>query len=198
MLYISLRFLSFFGLKIFFGLKVYGRQHIPKQGGFILASNHVSLIDPVALGVACPRRNLNYMAKEELFRGRFFRWFFKSLGCFPVKRGGADVSALREAIRRVRKKEGILLFPEGGRSASSVIADAQPGVGFLAAKLNVPVIPAFVEGSDKALPKGAKFFKPAKINVYFGKQIDIRKGADYQEIAQSVIENIVRIKKEVA
>ncbi|MCM8789892.1 MAG: 1-acyl-sn-glycerol-3-phosphate acyltransferase, partial [Candidatus Omnitrophica bacterium] len=111
------------------------------------------------------------------------------------KRGGTDISALRQAMRRVRKKEGLLLFPEGGRSTGGVIANAQPGVGFLAAKLNVPVIPAFIEGTDKALPKGAKFLKFAKINVYFGKQIYIRKGADYQEIAESVIENIVRMKK---
>jgi 1-acyl-sn-glycerol-3-phosphate acyltransferase len=194
MFYIFSRFLSFLCLKVFFNLRVCGQENIPETGGFILASNHVSLIDPVAVGVACPRSKLNYMAKQELFKGRFLSWFFSALRCFPVKRGKADLSALKEAMRRIRKDEGLLLFPEGGRSTNEILADVQPGVGFLAAKLNVPVIPAFVEGSDQALPKGAKFFKPAKIRVYFGKQINIKKGADYRDTAISVMENIVKIK----
>jgi len=171
-------------------MRVEGRENIPKKGGFILASNHISYLDPPAVGVACPRR-LSYMARDDLFRNPLFSWALSSVGCFPVKRDSADRGALKEAIRRVSKGEGLLLFPEGRRmEKDNAPQEPQAGIGFLVTKLNVPVIPVCVAGTEKALPKGAKFVQAAKISVCFGKQIQIEGGKSYQEIATTIMSHI--------
>jgi len=162
---------------------------VPKKGGFILASNHVSYLDPVALAFSCPRK-LNFMAKEELFRNSLFGYYLSRVGVFPVKRNTADRVALREALKRLSEGKPLLLFPEGTRGDGVIAANPLAGVGFLAVKGNVPVVPAFVSGSDKALPRGKKFFGAAKLSVTFGKQIFIEKSMPYQEIAQQIMESI--------
>lgn len=181
-------------LKFIFGFEVNGREHIPKKGGFILASNHISFIDPVAVGVASPRR-LNYMARHDLFFNRLFSWLLYKLNVFAVKRDSADLSALKEAMHRVRdKQEGLLLFPEGTRSKTGEVSlEVEPGIGFLAAKLTVPVIPAFVDGTREAWPRGAKFIKRHKICVYFGEQILIERRMPYQDTARKIMEEIRRL-----
>lgn len=184
------RLLSFLLLRVFFGLEVRGRENIPKQGGFILASNHVSYIDPFAVGCRAGRI-LNYMAKAELFSGNFSNWFLRQLGCFPVKQDTPDLPALKEAIRRVRRGEGLLLFPEGTRVSGEVAPKA--GVGFLTVKLGVPVIPAFVGGTEIVLPRGSRFFKFHKIKVTYGSQIPIERRMPYEDIARQVMQSIRRL-----
>lgn len=190
MVYIVLRFLSGLILKVFFRMRVVNKKYIPKQGGFILASNHVSYLDPIALGVSCPRK-LNYMGRDSLFTKRLFSRLLYSLHVFPVKRDSADISALKEAMQRIKRGDGLLMFPEGSRQQKNgVLGQAQSGAAFLAAKLNVPVIPAFVKGTEKALPKHAKFFNLTKISVSFGKEILIERGAPYQEATRLIMARI--------
>jgi len=189
MLYCISRFLCFLIFKIVFRFEVWGREYIPEKGGFILASNHVSYLDPVAVGIACPRR-LNFMARHDLFFNHWFSWFISKVGAFPVKRDSADLSALKEAMRRIRNGEPLVLFPEGSRRFNGTSAEPQAGIGFLAMKLNVPVVPALIKGTETALPKGAKFIRPAKVSVYFGKQILIERGLSYQAVAQTIMESI--------
>lgn len=186
MIYVISRFICALFYKCIFRLEVFGKTNIPKSGGFIIASNHVSYLDPIALGVACPRK-ISYMAKKELFRNPLFSKYLYSLRTFPVNRSHPDKSALKEAMRRLSIGDGLLLFPEGTRAQGG---EPQAGVGFLAAKLNIPVIPAFVRGSDLALPKGAKFPRPKKISVHFGKQISIERSVPYHKIAQLVMDCI--------
>jgi len=189
MFYNFFRALAILILKAVFGLQVFDRENIPKKGGFILASNHTSYLDPIVLGAACSRK-LNFMAKQELFSNAFFSWFISNLGSFPVKRKAADLLALKEAMRRIKKGGGLLLFPEGTRRFDGVSCEPHGGVGFLAAKLDVPVVPAFIRGTDSALPKGAKFMRPGQISVYFGKQISVEKNSPYQDITRLVMANI--------
>lgn len=189
MLYSILRLLSAIILKVLFRFKAKGLEHIPKRGGFILASNHVSYLDPIAVGVACQRK-LNYMAKEELFCNPLFSRLLSRIGVFPVKRDSADLSALKEAMRRVRIGGALVLFPEGSRRFDGASHEPYSGIGFLAAKLNVPVIPAFVKGTEKALPAGAKFIRLTNISVCFGKQISIERRMPYQDIAGHIMDNI--------
>lgn len=178
--------------KCVLGLSVSGRENIPKKGGFILASNHVSNLDPVIVGVSCARK-LNYMAKQELFANFYFGRLLYAVGAFPVKRSIGDISALKEAIKRVASGKGLLLFPEGGRRNQAEELKPQAGVGFLAVKTGVPVIPAFVRGTEIALPKGAKRIKPVKVSVCFGKKIFPDKNMSYQEITQVVMDNIMQL-----
>lgn len=190
MVYIILRFLSFLILKVIFRLEVRGREYIPKKGAFILAANHLSYLDPVVLGAACGRK-LNFMAKHSLFLNPFFARLLPLLNVFPVKRDSADLFALKEAMRRIKKGGGLLLFPQGRRVEKGAEFDKpHPGIGFLADKLDVTVIPAFVRGTGDALPKGARFIRPGKISVCFGKQVYIKKDLSYQDNAQLVMEEI--------
>jgi 1-acyl-sn-glycerol-3-phosphate acyltransferase len=112
------------------------------------------------------------------------------LGAFSVKRDSPDKSALKEAMHRIRRGEVLVLFPEGSRRFDSNSTEPYPGIGFLTTHLGVPVIPAFIEGTERALPRSAKFIRLAKISVCFGKQISIERRVPYQDIACHIMDNI--------
>ena len=189
MLYGFLRPFVILGFKILFRIGVQGRKYIPRKGGFILASNHASFLDPIILGVACPRL-LNFMAKHDLFGRRFLSWLISKLGAFPVRRNSADLSAIKEAINRLNNAGGLVLFPEGSRSADEKSQEVYPGIAFLALKAGVPVVPAFIKGSSCALPKGSRFIRPKKISVFFGEQISMERRMPYDDFAKRVMESI--------
>ncbi len=179
--------------KALFRIEVRDRYFIPKEGGFILVCNHFSYLDPIALGVAC-RRSLRFMAKEELFLNKFLRGWLNAVGVIPVKKNRADLAALKKGLRAVRNGEGLGLFPEGTRrTPQTAYVNPEPGVGFLADKGYVPVIPAFISGTETALPRGAKHLKFCKIKVRFGEQILIERGKPYQEIAEMIMANVRKL-----
>lgn len=189
MVYIFLRALSLLIYKVAFRFRAYGLENIPKKGAFILASNHVSYLDPIALGIACPRP-LNYMARHDLFFNPFFGWLLRHVRSFPLKRDTADLSAIKKALCCLEAGEPLVLFPEGSRRMEQVSDEPQAGIGFLALKSGAPVIPACIKGTDVALPKGAKFIKPTKVSVHFGEQILIERGMPYQDIAKLIMEKV--------
>lgn len=153
-----------------FGLQVTGQEHVPKVGAFIVASNHVSFLDPPLVGVACPRR-LRFMAREDLFRLPLLGLFLRSIRAIPLKRGEADLPAIRDALTTLRGGTPIAMFPEGGRQLSGTLGEARRGVGVLADTARVPLIPALVSGTFEALPPHAKRLQPSKIRVAFGPPI---------------------------
>jgi 1-acyl-sn-glycerol-3-phosphate acyltransferase len=189
MLYFLGRSISYIFVKFFCGFKVTGRANIPKKGGFILASNHASYLDPLVLGAASSRR-MEYFAKEELFKNKLFAKILYAVGAFPVKRNKMDLFSIKEAIRRLKEGRALVMFPEGTRSTDGQIHDAQEGVGFLASKAEVPVIPAYISGTDKVLPKNAKSLKLNKIRVYFGEKIDFERRQAYADVSNMVIQRI--------
>ena len=176
-------------LKFFFGFTIKGRDHIPKKGGFILASNHRSYIDPIALAAASPRK-LNFVAREDLFTHPLFGRFLLTLGAFPVKRDSTDIFVIKESIHRLKKGMGLLLFPEATRVVDGATVEPKGGVGFLAVKSAAIIIPAFVSGTDKAWPKGAKRIQKSKICVHFGKPVQVEKGLSYQGVARAIMDDI--------
>jgi 1-acyl-sn-glycerol-3-phosphate acyltransferase len=166
--------------------RIYGKEYFPRSGGFILACNHASNLDPFLVGCICPRR-LNYMAKEELFKNRFVGGLIASVGAFPVRRGAADLGAIRTAFKRVKSGGGLLLFPQGGRRAVNDTTDPEPGVGMLSQRMGVAVVPAFIEGSDKALPPGnGRIVRGTVITIRFGPAISLAPGKDYQETSNRI------------
>lgn len=189
MLYIISRFIFYSILKLFFGYKVVGRENVPKYGGCILAGNHLSYIDPAVLGCGCARR-ISFMAKEELFRKFFGRVWLNGVGAFAVKRNAADLSALKEALKRVREGGALALFPEGGRVQDTFSSKPHAGIGFLAVKLDCPIIPVFIQGTDKVLPRGAKFTHFHKVSVCYGSPIKIDRNKDYSVIAEDIMQGI--------
>lgn len=178
--------------KLFFHFEVIGRRNIPKSGGFILVSNHASFLDPVFLSASCPRV-LNFMARDSLFRNPVFGWWLLDVGVFPVKRWSGDLSAIRAAVRRLKSGRGLGLFPEGTRSPDGEIRDFSQGFALLADKAGVPVVPARVIGSYRALGKGSKMIRPVKVRVVFGECARLDKGEPYVESARRMREKIKRM-----
>ena len=168
--YDIVRFLLEVLFRLGFGMEVRGRSHIPRRGGFLLASNHLSYLDPPLLGAACSRR-LSFMAQDKLFDHWLLGAFMRGVHVIPLQRGEGDVAAIRKAVRRLRRGEAIAIFPEGGRQFSGVMGAAQGGVGLLAQLARVPIVPVVVRGTFEALPPGSRRLKRAKIRVAFGPQI---------------------------
>lgn len=189
MLYSVSKLLFGFLFKVLLSFTAEGKENIPKKGGFILASNHVSYLDPIALGVGCPRK-LSFIARQDLFFNPLLGRWLSGVDVIPLKRDSADISALKEAIRRVKNGKPVVLFPEGSRRHDGLSGEPRAGIGFLAAKLGVPVIPAFVSGTEKVLPRHAKFIKPHKVSVRFGQQINIERRMPYQDSARLIMEQI--------
>lgn len=186
--YDVLRAIGWLILRVGCRLEVRGRQHLPRQGGVVLASNHRSFLDPVVVGVACPRR-LVFLARADLFAVPWLGGFMRFMQARSIDRHALE-TGLRDAIRCLRRGQAVIIFPEGGRQYSGQLGVAKPGVGLLAAGAKVPVVPVFVEGTREALPPGSKWLHPAKIRVAFGPQIGYPErrlsSAVYQQIAQDL------------
>ncbi len=187
---------SYFIIKLFsavlFPFKIVGRENIPSQGGFIFASNHLSYLDPVIVGL-CVWRRINYMAKASLFKNKMFAWFLRRVGVFPVHRGKPDIGALREAMRRLKKGSPLLLFPQGTRLEQGKVPQAHSGVGFLIAKSRVPVVPVYIQGSGQVLPPGAKWFKRHPIRVIIGPPLRLSEVSSYEAASRQVMEAILSL-----
>lgn len=142
---------------------VTGREHIPARGGFIVVSNHLSNADPPILGAAIARRRLRFMAKQELFK---LPWgvVIRSYGAFPVKRFDADVGALLNAERLLKRGEVVAMFPEGTRSRTGKIGKAHPGTALIALRSGVPVICCSLTGTEQ-LRNPLNLLKKPRITV---------------------------------
>jgi 1-acyl-sn-glycerol-3-phosphate acyltransferase len=183
-LYFSTKVFSWF----YFPFTAHQTSNIPRQGGFILASNHMSNVDPMLLGI-CSVRRINFMAKIELFKG-FLGFVLSNVGSFPVKRGESDFGAMREALRRLNEGRVILIFVEGSRRIGNEPSKAQPGVGFLAMKSGVPVVPVYVRGTDKVMAPGTKSFKRNPVSANFGEPFFVSDAPSYAEASQRILDKI--------
>jgi 1-acyl-sn-glycerol-3-phosphate acyltransferase len=161
-------------LRLFFRLRVEGRENIPRQGPAILASNHISFCDSFFLPLVVPRR-VRYIAKAEYFDNWKVAWFFKANGHIPLRRGeGADWKrALDGAAEALAAGELFGIYPEGTRSKDGRLHRGHTGVAMLAARTGAPVIPIGFIGTDKAQPVGSKMIWPFKtITIRIGPPVD--------------------------
>jgi 1-acyl-sn-glycerol-3-phosphate acyltransferase len=185
-------YITYFGTKVlswlYFPFTAYQTSKIPRQGAFILASNHTSNLDPVVLGI-CSVRRLNFMAKIELFKGPL-GFILTHLGSFPVKRGEADFGAMKEALKRLKAGRVILIFVEGTRRIGNEPPKAQAGVGFLAMKSGVPIVPVYVKGTDKVLAPGTNFFKRGRVFATFGDPFFVQDAPTYEDASQRILDKI--------
>lgn len=155
-----------FFIKLFCGLEVHGLENIPARGGAIIAANHTTWFDPVAIAISVGRP-VHFMAKVELFRNPLFSWFFTRVYAFPVKRGAADRDAIRTAQRRVLEGHLLGIFPEGTRNLSKEkLLPLQGGAALIALKTGVPVIPTVTFGANPVRWR-------QKIKVVIGEPIDL-------------------------
>jgi len=173
---------------VYFPFTARQTSNIPRQGAFILASNHISNLDPVLLGI-CSVRRIDFMAKIELFKGAL-GFILPKLGAFPIKRGEADIGAVKETFKRLDKGRVVLIFVEGTRRIGNEPSKAQAGAGFLAMKSGVPVVPVFVNGTDKVMAPGSKFFKRGRVTATFGEPFSVEDAQSYEEASNRILEKI--------
>jgi 1-acyl-sn-glycerol-3-phosphate acyltransferase len=119
------------------------------------------------------RRGMSYMAKSELFRNKAFAWLIRRLGAFPVRQGAGDVGAVKETISRLQEGRMLNIFPEGSRTETGELGPMLPGVALIVRRAGVPVVPAAIDGSYQAWPKGQKYFHPHPIRIVYGPPIDM-------------------------
>jgi 1-acyl-sn-glycerol-3-phosphate acyltransferase len=144
-----------------------GRENFPESGAFILAPTHRSILDtPVASGVY--RKRMRFMGADKWWSNKYFGNLLTALGGFPVSRGSADREALRRCISVIEGGEPLVLFPEGERKSGTVVQPLFDGAAYVAMKTGVPIIPVGIGGSERAMPKGAKFIYPRKMHVIVG------------------------------
>lgn len=198
------RFVARTGLRIWVRFQSRGAENIPASGGCVIASNHVSYLDPPAVACGASRRVVRFLARDTLFKPGIPRWFLLNVGCVPIDRGRGDVGALRTAIGILRNGHVLALFPEGTRSPDGDLKEAKGGVGFLIAKAAVPVVPAYVDGSFEAYPKGAKWIRPGKVRIVYGKPIEPAEFAQfghdqdsYAKIGHLVMSRIAALKSQI-
>lgn len=176
-----------------FSIKLVGRENIPKKGAFILASNHVSNLDPVVIPL-CVRRRLSFLAKASLFHHWLLGAFLRGLDAFPVQRGKSDIRAIKEVLSRLKSGKPVVMFPEGTRVTDVSKRKVQPGVGLIVARAGVPVVPVFIDGSQKVLGKGAKKIKRGLITVKIGKSFILPEHISSNENrAQFIMERIAEL-----
>lgn len=157
-------FLTLFYYPVF-GMRVRGRENIPRTGPVLLCSNHSAKRDPVMLGVS-QRRQVFYMAKEELFQNWFIGRLLRILGAFPVLRGSGGSDALQEAYSLLDENAVVGVFIEGTRSKTGELGRPKTGAALLAYRTKAPVVPVCITSQDGRPPK---MFKRTIVN--FGRPI---------------------------
>jgi len=167
-----------------FGIRVFGREHLPRRGGVLVVSNHQSYLDPVLAAVGMPRP-YHPMARASLFRLAPFAWLIRSLHAFPVRRGSADLGAVREALRRLKGGAVVLVFPEGTRTRDGSIGRLQAGPVLLARRAGVPILPMVIDGAFEAWPRTRLLPRPHGIRVACGRPVAT------EELAEGKAETIV-------
>ena len=167
MLYAVLKPAAAFLMRRLFRLTSAGRHHVPARGPVLLVANHQSVLDPALVGGAADRK-LSFLAKAELFAIPLFGRLIRARTARPVRRGGADASALREALRTLAEGGALLVFPEGTRGPEGELRPAKAGAGMLAVLSGAAVVPVYITGSGRAWPRGRRWPRRSEVTVTFG------------------------------
>jgi 1-acyl-sn-glycerol-3-phosphate acyltransferase len=183
--YDLIRALSRIAAVLIFRIRCHGRQHIPATGAVLVCANHQSMLDPVLIGLAFDRR-MNYLARQTLFRFAPFRWLIEFLDAIPIDREGLGLSGLRECLRRLKRGEIVLIFPEGTRTNDGTVLPLRSGFCALARRNNVTVLPIGLDGAFDAWPRWARLPRPSPIHVCISQPLppeEIRQLDDEQLVA---------------
>lgn len=153
------------------GYCVHGRENVPKTGGAIICSNHVSYLDPPVLGAGFTPRRTYFMAKKELFSNPVFGWLISKCYAFPVDRESTDREAIRHAIELLTKGELLIVFPEGGRSPNGALHEGNIGPALMATRACVPIVPAALKDTDRVMPAKGGGLHHGRVQVDYGEPI---------------------------
>ncbi len=156
----------------FFPGEVFGREHLPIDRGFLVASNHSSHLDPFIVGSELPKQ-VSFFARKTLWKPGFASWWLNAVGTIPVDRdGGSDIAGIKRVLQVLKDNKVVILFPEGTRSQTGELQPAKPGVGLFACRTRVPVVPVRIFGSFQALGRSSKLPRlSSRVTVVFGRPI---------------------------
>jgi 1-acyl-sn-glycerol-3-phosphate acyltransferase len=185
--------------KLCFRFKISGKDNIPADGAFILVSNHQSFLDPVfcACGI---KRQMNFLARDTLFKNPFFRWLCFSLNATPLRRGEADLSAMKTVIKKLQAGQPVLLFPEATRTSDGRIAQFKAGLSLLCRRGNAAIVPMLIDGAYECWPRHKKIFSLGKrIVVRYGKSIPANEAKTMpdEKLAEFLTSTIRQLQTEV-
>lgn len=158
------------GGSLFWDLRASGLENIPRTGGCLLAANHQSYLDPTFVAAFLPRE-MHFMARRTLFRNPVFRALIVRCNAFSIDRDRADVKGVKSAIERLEAGNLLLVFPEGTRTRDGSIGPLKAGIGILAERAAVPIVPVLITGAYKVWPKGRLFPGMGSVRLRFGKPI---------------------------
>lgn len=144
-----------------------GREHIPAEGPALVCANHQSVLDPPLIGLAFDRR-LNYLARQTLFKSRLLAAVIHFLDAIPIDRDGSGLAGLKETLKRLRRGEMVLIFPEGSRTRSGEVSPLKPGFVAVARRSRAPLLPVGLDGAFNVLPPGAVLPRPATVHLVIG------------------------------
>ncbi|MFW6149894.1 MAG: lysophospholipid acyltransferase family protein [Atribacterota bacterium] len=183
----------------FWSIKTEGEESINNGGPIILAANHVSYIDPIALGVAI-KRPIRFIGKQEVFENPFLGFFARALGAIPVDRKKVNFTSIKKSISLLKNNHIIGIFPEGTRSLDGKLQELNSGMLKIALKTSSPIVPVGINGTFDIYPPKAKmpkFFKRKTIYLHFGRPIylDYNKGKDIQYQKESLLNIQKKIKE---
>ena len=191
----SLLLLPFFKLLYLYRIK--GKENLPKDGAYIVCSNHLSNADPVLLGLSQRKRQLNFMAKVELFKNPIASWVIRHLGAFPVTRGAGDGKAIGTAEEVVHGGNLLAIFIEGTRSKTGEFLRPKSGAAIIAYQTNTPVIPVCIT------PKNKKIKPFQRVTISWGKpmtpqELGLVNGSpeEYRSASRKIMDEIKTLREE--
>ena len=200
--YSAARFLAGAVLGTLSGWRIRNLDQIPREGGLIVASNHISFWDPPLIGSAVTRE-LHFLAKEELFSTPVLGPLIRSLNAIPIRRGAADLSGIARAVEVLKGGGALLMFPEGGRMKDGELHPSRPGVGMMAVQADVPIAPCYISGSNRP---GKWWYRGAQVRMTFGPARSWREFAGdgdltagralYQRVGSGVMREIAALKSD--
>jgi len=164
--------------------KAAGLENVPRTGPLLICPNHSATLDPPMVPAFVPRADTWSMAKSEYFRSRASRFIFTAYHSFPVVRHTADRVALKRSFDLLKAGGALIIYPEGTRVESGVLAKPEPGSGFIAQKAGCPVLPVGLTGTRECLPKGAHWPRRTRVTITFGRPFYVlQKRADGKRVS---------------
>ncbi|NES18230.1 MAG: 1-acyl-sn-glycerol-3-phosphate acyltransferase [Symploca sp. SIO3E6] len=181
-------------------LECQGLEHLPQDRGYIIAANHNSHLDGPAV-IAAQGQHISQVyslaAKDYFFNHPTKAWLCQNfLNMIPFKRKGKFLDCVPTCQQVIAQKKSILLFPEGTRSVTGKLQPLKPGLGILVMKLHAPVVPAYIQGTYQALPKGKYFPKKYPIRVSFGPPLEFnhyweqQDGVDNHQVYRAIVNDV--------
>lgn len=148
--------------------EIRGLEHLPGRGGYIVAANHVSHLDPPIVGLHLGRQ-VSFFARKTLWKPGIAAWWLDAVGTIPVDReGGADIQAVRRVLEALARGRAVIMFPEGTRSPDGRLQPPKPGIGLIACRSQAPVVPARIFGSFEAFGKKGALRLGLPVDVTYG------------------------------